>query len=249
MKRLALLVVIGCGPGAAKPPDTPPPSKGDPIDAAIVRGKALVEEFFGEPLGQFDQHIFPRKEEMAAFALEKWQVPELPCWAVAMASGTTFVLLEPDAWATEACDHEDASDFPDVIAHELVHVFHGQHRPDDPEMNLFTDAGWFAEGLAVLASGQLDDERRAQARDAEPPVALAEAWSGPASYAIAGTLVELVDQRLGRDGLKALLPASTNAEILAALEMSEEELLEAWASRPLDAAGVAVDDDAVAVAE
>jgi len=222
----ASILLVGC----THPTPSPAPAP-DPIDRAIARGEETVEAFFGGPVAPYTRRVFDHRDAMAAFARDTSGIPELPCWAVAMGTGTTLVVLAPQVWPTEACDHADATELDAIVAHELVHVWHGQHRPDDPEMNdVAEDAGWFVEGLAVYASGQLDDARRAQAHDAARPAALAEVWSGPARYALAGTLVELVDQRLGRDGTIALLPASTGAEILAALGLTEAELLEAWAA-------------------
>lgn len=221
--KLALLLALtlACHSTPAAEPGPEPTA----VDVAIVRGRVVVEMFFGEPLGPFADQRFAHRAELAAFAKATWGVPELPCWAVAMASGSTLVTLDPAVWPTEACDHADADDLPEVVAHELVHVFHGQHRPDDVELNNAADVEWFVEGLAVYAADQLDDERRAQIETAEKPARLAEAWSGPARYGIAGTLVELIDRRLGRAGLIALLPVSTTAEILAALGLTEEEFL------------------------
>lgn len=218
------LALAACG-GKPVPAASP-----DPVDAAIARGTPIVEAFFGEPLGPYQVERFAHVADMAAYAKATWGVPELPCWAVAMGSGSTLVVLAPEVWATEACDHADASDLDDVIAHELTHVFQGQHRPDDVEMNLIAeDAAWFSEGLAVLVSGQLD-QRRDQAHGARPPGKLTEVWTGEARYAMAGALVELIDRKLGRAGTIALLPASTGAEILAAVGMTEAELLEALAA-------------------
>jgi hypothetical protein len=176
--------------------------------------------------------VFAHRPELVAFAKNRWHMPDLPCFAVAMGTGSTLAVLEPAAWPTEACDHATADDLDLVVAHELVHVFHGQHRPDDPELDRADPVGWFVEGLAVYASGQLDPKRRAQVQKLVStgggPQKLDDAWTGNARYAVAGTLVELVDRKLGRAKLVELLAASTNTELLAALGMTEAQLLDAW---------------------
>lgn len=52
---------------------------------------------------------------------------------------------------------------------------------------------WFVEGLAILASGQLDEERIKRAKEAyelqKIPDKLEDIWSGIYRYAIAGSLV------------------------------------------------------------
>ena len=50
-----------------------------------------------------------------------------------------------------------------LIAHELVHVYHGQRSPR-PDFHGMDDVGWFVEGLAVLASGQLELHHRGRAQ-------------------------------------------------------------------------------------
>ncbi len=199
--------------------------------------QAIVEGFFGEPIPRaFDLDIEPTRATMIAAASRSWHVTELPCWAVAMGTASKLLLLEPTAWKVEACDHarDTDADIDRVIAHELVHVFHGQHHPRDPEFDR-RDAegiGWFAEGLAVYASGQLDAKRLQQVAELVAhdggPTRLVDAWSGPARYGVAGTLVRLVDQRMGRARLRELLAATTNDELLAGIGASEAELLADW---------------------
>lgn len=223
---------------AASQPTNPAPTSAPAISPDLKPllnlAAKTVEQFFGDPIAQpYETHVFTDRAEMSAFAAAKWKMSELPCWAVAMGTGSTFALLAPQSWAKEACDHDaaDAVATERLITHELVHVYHGQHRAD-AEFNQADDVGWFVEGLAVLASGQLDDQRIRQAADAirgdAGPKKLVDGWSGNARYGIAGTMVRLVDQRLGRAKLKTLLAASNNATILAALGMTEEEFLAAW---------------------
>ena len=97
------------------------------------------------------------KKAMVAFAAERWKLPELPCWAVAMGTGTTLLLLDPPAWKTEACDHanDGPAEVDKVIAHELVHVYHGQQRPDDePDAELLAHGEQGAHAEAAEAQPQ-----------------------------------------------------------------------------------------------
>ena len=94
------------------------------------------------------------------------------------------------------------------------------------------DVGWFVEGLAVLVSGQLDaghagDPRAAIAANAAP-VALASAWSGRYRYGVSGSMVRYIDVTYGRRTLNALLPATSNQQILDRLHLSEAEFLNHW---------------------
>ena len=229
--------LTGCTPGRT----TEPAGQADrpSVAGCIQSGRIEVERAFGEPMPRpFDVHICGHRADMEAVAREAWQVPELPCWAVAMGSGSRLVVLDPAVWGTEACEHDprDRVAVQRIITHELVHVFHGQHRADS-EFTQADEVGWFVEGLAVEVSGQLDAERLQQAaelvRRGEGPTRLVDGWSGPARYAVAGSMVRFVRIRLGdgvegRQGIKGLLGASTNAEILAALECDEADFLTAW---------------------
>ncbi|MDX2198937.1 MAG: hypothetical protein SF069_08195 [Phycisphaerae bacterium] len=227
----------GSRPAASQPVEPSPssaPAISPDLNPLLDRAAKTVEQFFGDPIAQpYETRVFANRAEMSAFAAAKWKVAELPCWAVAMGTGSTFALLAPQSWAKEACGHDAADTVATerLITHELVHVYHGQHRAD-AEFNEADEVGWFVEGLAVLASGQLDDQRIRQAADAirgdAGPKKLVDGWSGNARYGLAGTMVRLVDQRLGRAKLKTLLAASDNATILAALGMTEQEFLAAW---------------------
>lgn len=225
---IAPIAVCSC-----RSPSPPPPAAAasDPLAARIAAAERTVVAFFGAPLAPYQLARVSTHRAMVEFAHHKWEVPELPCFAVAMGSGSTLLLLEPATWSREACDHAHDSDrdIDRVIAHELVHVFHGQHRPSDPEFAGADDAAWFVEGLATFASGQLDARREAQLRDlvaaGKAPTRLADAWSGPARYAVAGALVRAIERKFGRAMLARLLARSTTAEILSDLAISEPELL------------------------
>ena len=94
--------------------------------------------------------------------------------------------------------------------------------------------GWFVEGVATYVSGQVDEARLARAHEAitngKAPERLSDAWSGPYRYAVAGTLVEYIDETYGRSALKQLMRLSTQEEILGLLGVSEEGLIASWKS-------------------
>lgn len=218
--------LLGCA--APQPTHTAPN-----VERLVETERRRIERFFDAPFTRpFETRVFDSRRDMEAFAAAKWHTPELPCWAVAMGSGSTLVVLNPATWAEQACEHDarDAEHVRGIVAHELVHVFHGQHNADS-EFEHSDELGWFIEGLAVYASGQLTPQRERQAREAAAtgfPARLADAWSGPARYAVAGTLARQVDRRLGRAGTLAALADGTTAELLARLETTENELLERW---------------------
>jgi hypothetical protein len=233
------LAGVGCAdtqpaPRAASSPAPPAAAAGATInDPRILEGQRQVVAFFGEPyLAPFDVRTFPDRASLDAFVSQRWKMPATQCWMVAMGAGPILVLLDPSAWKAQACEH-DASDprhVQQIVTHELVHVFHGQHCPQ-PEFDGMDDAGWFVEGLAIYGAGQLDAVRVEQARAAAAsglPPRLANAWSGTARYAISGSLVAFLDQSRGREAVKQLMTKTTNDQILAALGTTEGQLLADW---------------------
>jgi hypothetical protein len=152
---------------------------------------------------------------------------------VASGVAARLELLSPRVWRTEACEHDpdDARHVRELVAHELVHVYHGQHNPS-PDFAEVTGIDWFVEGLATHASGQLASGELASAREAlengAGPGALADAWKGKYRYGVSGSLVAFVEHELGREALVGLLDATTGEELLARIGRSEAELLDGW---------------------
>jgi hypothetical protein len=222
---------VGRDAARAEPSSTAPAAYSLPevVDAA----QKDVVSFFGAPYpAPFDVRTFPDRPSLDAFVAQRWKMPRTECWMVAMGSGSVLVLLDPGVWKAQACEHDgaDARHIRQIITHELVHVFHGQHCPQ-PEFDGMDDMGWFVEGLAIFASGQLDAERLAQARAAAAsglPHHLSEAWSGNARYALAGSLVAYVDRMYGRATINRLMAATTNDQLLGTLGTTEERLLTDW---------------------
>lgn len=206
------------------------------LGPVIKEQVSKVEEFFGEPFAApYVVRIFPDRAALDHHWASTWGGEGFrgQCWMVASGVADELAMLSPRMWKEQACEHDsdDPIHVARIIAHELAHVYHGQ-RYTTPDFEGMDDLGWFAEGVAVLVSGQLDDERRAQAKEAiEAGVALTQledAWSGQYRYAVGGTLAEFVYQRLGREGLLAALSYEKLPELLEALKMSADEVLAAW---------------------
>lgn len=155
------------------------------------------------------------------------------CWMIANGTADGVVMLSPRVWSTATCGHDgaNAAYVQGVATHELVHVLHHQHNPDP--VRLQREAEWFEEGLAVLASGQLDAQARAAVRQRVQagfaPATLAQAWAGtPIPYAVGGSLVDYVDAVHGRAALRGLLAQTSAASLLESLGVSEASFMGGW---------------------
>ena len=238
---LAAMVVAACAPRdstGARPierpaAEIPAPEIAPEIAAHLREGERRVTAFFEEGYPRpFETRVFPDRKALDAFVADRWKMPPTECWMVAMGAGPIMVLLDPAAWRAQACEHDgtDERHVREIVTHELVHVFHGQHGPR-PEFDGMDETGWFLEGLAIYVAGQLDATRERQAREAAAagrPTSRAQARSGTGRYAVAGSLVRYVDQTYGRAALKAMLRAVSNEELLATLGTTEERLLADW---------------------
>jgi hypothetical protein len=202
----------------------------------IRNGTAAVKKFFGRGFPkEFVIQVLPDRKSLTETWRKDWNVPDLQteCWMVASGTAGKLSILSPHAWKTEACEHDpaDTRDTQLVMTHELVHVFHGQMSPN-PNFEGMDDIGWFAEGVAVFASGQLDAPKLAPAREAiekgKAPARLEDAWSGKYRYGVSGSLVKYIDTKYGRDMTIKLLASTTEADILSKLSTTEPELLAAW---------------------
>ena len=88
----------------------------------------------------------------------------------------------------------------------------------------------------MFSSGQMNTARRNQARTAlqtAPPAQLARILDTDAGYSLAGSLVGYIAQQYGVSKVRDLMYLVTQAEILAALNTSEQSLLAAWRSSVL----------------
>lgn len=233
-------VVAGCAT-APRPAEAPffiegqaAAAEREQVAGMSAHGREQVEDFFDLPFKAPLRVIAAgsRAEFDTAFPAA-WGIAPTQCWMVGVGVADFLAVLVPSAWADEACDHApgDLSEAQQIITHELTHSLHAQYNPTG-DFTGMDDMGWFVEGLAVLVSGQMERPRMASAADAiaanAAPATLAEAWSGRYRYGVCGSLVQFIDETYGRDTLKALLAATTNAQVLERLGISEPELLERW---------------------
>jgi hypothetical protein len=241
---LALSLVFALGPAAsAVAQDTPGPwrvsSPGVPeaVVEDVSADLAWAEDRIGAMLGRFPDtvsvQIFGHREGFTVALREAWGIPETACWMVGAADDHSLFLLSPGVWEAEACEHDPADEEHRrlLVTHEAVHVFHGQVNPSD-DVGLLEDLGWFIEGLATYISGQLEAAHAGRAAEAlsegEGPENLAEAWSGPYRYGVAGSLVAYIDDRWGRETLRAALEVTTQDQLLNLLDTTEAGFLTAW---------------------
>lgn len=152
---------------------------------------------------------------------------------VASGVSTKLDVLSPLSWDKEACEHRYADEMKtqQLFAHELVHVFHGQHNPS-PDFSNTDRIDWFIEGLATFASGQCDSDRIASVKKAltanETPASLDNFWKGNLKYGLSGSMVMYLDAQYGRNKLKELLGYTTKEEVLNALGTSEADIMTGW---------------------
>lgn len=206
------------------------------IHQTAIVAKERISEYFERPWrSQFAIYVFPDRAALDRQWQTDWNAPgfESACWMVASGVAHRLDILSPRVWGTEACEHDpaDTADTRLLITHELVHVFHGQYNPV-PDFAGLDEIGWFLEGLATLASGQLDSARLARAREAiskgEVPDSLEAVWSGPNRYGFSGSLVQYLSETHGNEILARLLVATAESQILEALGTTEQSLLAGW---------------------
>jgi hypothetical protein len=209
------------------------PAVGEDVQSGMQR----IEVFFGHPFrASFEVFMFPGREHLDAQWQEAWGAPEFKseCWMVASGVAQRLDLLSPNAWGAEACEHNatDRRATAQLITHELVHVYHGQHNPV-PDFTGMDDLAWLIEGVATYASGQLDEGRMTRVRQlvakGEAPKSLSGFWSGRDKYGLAGSLARYVDGRFGRARLFESLNETSQEAVLAKLGVTERQLIEAWA--------------------
>lgn len=235
-----LLLAPGCAGGPAPAPASLKYAVADSGDRArleplLVEGLQAVSDTLGVPwLQPLTVSIVPDRRSFTASFPPEFGVTETECWMVAWAVADRLTVLSPLVWRTEACEHDpdDGEHLALLLRHELVHALHGQHNPTR-DFTGMDEMGWFVEGLATYASGQLALEHRLDAHNSlaegKAPSALADAWSGRYRYGVSGSLVFFLDQRCGRDRLQQMMAATTQGELLAIAGFNEDELLPAWA--------------------
>lgn len=200
--------------------------------AAIKKAEVFFSEKFKS---EFSVYVHPDRNSLDAQWQKDWQMPTFKseCWMVASGVGAKLDLLSPRTWKDQACDHNpsDTVATQQVIVHEVVHVFHGQHNAS-PDFSTVDGIDWLVEGLATYASGQLTAERLSQIknglREGTLPTVLDKFWTGNWKYGLSGSMVMYLDKTYGREKLKSLLPLPTKTEVLKTLQLSEEKLVSDW---------------------
>ena len=201
----------------------------------IERGRQTAEQFFGTTYSSsFVARVFPNRAALTA----RWRVAfnqptlETLCWMIAGGWATEFGILSPSTWSTEACGHDgtNSNHVSNVVAHELVHVLHGQR--NSALTSLAGSTPWIVEGLAAYASGQWASEYVSSVRPTLnggfAPETFASLWSSSANYALAGSVFAYINQRFGADAVRRLLTVRSEAELLAALSTDAPTILRDW---------------------
>jgi hypothetical protein len=199
----------------------------------IERGRPMAEQFFATTYpSSFVVRVMPDRAALTAYWRVAWNQPTLQtaCWMIAAGWAPEFDILSPTAWRTESCGHDgtNVTHVANVVAHELVHVLHGQRNSSFIGL-LSASTPWIAEGLATFASGQWASEYAASARATVAggfaPQTFAELWASPANYALAASVFAYANQRYGADAVRRLLTVRSEAELLAALSTDAPRLL------------------------
>ncbi len=203
----------------------------------IETGMQTVRQFFGDSYPQtFTVCIHPDRQSLDSRWQKDWNMPEFKseCWMVASGIATRLDVISPARWDSLACEHRyaDQGKTRQLIAHELVHVYHGQ-RNVSPDFSDVTGIDWFVEGLATYASGQCDDSRLVEVKNAlaahKIPASLDEFWTGKLKYGLSGSMVQYIDHTYGRKKLNELLRLNNKTALLTALNITEAGLLAGWA--------------------
>lgn len=204
------------------------------IERALEQGDSIVRKYFGKPFPKsFDVVIAASRKEFDVVAGRRWKMPASDRWMVGAGGSDILLLLAPDRWKGEADEHDGESDkeLNDIVAHELVHVYHSQVCPNH-EFDGMDDVAWFIEGLAVRVSGQLESSHRGVAQKAiiegTAPKTLEAAWSGKHRYGIAGSMARFVETTWGKATVLDLLKATSNSEALNRLKTTEDRFLRDW---------------------
>src|SRR5688572_1483154 len=176
------------------------------LHAHALSGRSSVEAFFGSPLnGAITLRVYPDRASLTTHWRSAWNQPDLQpeCWMIASANDQLVVILTPRVWSSAACGHEggNAQHVSRVIAHEIAHVLHRRVNTA-PGFVGENDLWWFVEGVAVLASGQLDPAARSRVRAlvlaGYSPTTPQGALNGSNGYDVVGSMVAFIDSHAGR---------------------------------------------------
>lgn len=201
----------------------------------IDQGRQSAEKFFATTYqATFVVKIMHDRAALNARWRVAFQRPNLEtqCWEIAAGWATEVDILSPAVWGSQSCGHNgsNANHVANVVAHELVHVLHGQRNPSF--FSIAASTPWILEGLATYASGQWAAEYAGSARSALgggfAPATFAEIWTSSANYALAGSVFAYIHHRFGIDALHRLLTVGSEGELLASLSTDAPALLRDW---------------------
>jgi len=206
------------------------------IDSYLNYGlNYIVDHFQHSFLNKFDVYIFPDRTLLDKQWRKDWNDPgfKSECWMIASGVAHRLDMLSSNTWAKQACDHNgnDTTEVRQVIWHELVHVFHGQHNPDHT-FSYIEKLDWLVEGVATFVSGQLDEKRlqriKQMIKENKTPLTLDNFWKGQEKYGLSGSIVAYIDKTYGREKLFTLLKFTNKQDALKFLGVSEEQLINLW---------------------
>ncbi|HQQ97121.1 MAG TPA: hypothetical protein PLX35_07650 [Cyclobacteriaceae bacterium] len=204
----------------------------------IESGIETVQVFFGHTYAHdFGVYIHPNRHSLDSTWQKDWNMPDFKseCWMVASGVATKLDMMAPRQWDKLSCEHRyaDKEKTQQLITHELIHVYHGQHN-GSPDFSAVEGIDWLVEGLATYAAGQCDPSRisgvKKRVAEHQVPAVLDDFWKGNDKYGLSGTLVMYIDYQYGRQKLILLLPFTNKAAVLASLGISESTLLAGWQS-------------------
>lgn len=184
-----------------------------------------IEAFFKHKFRKdINVYIFPSRN-----LLDRYWKTKSDCWMVASGSENELLLLSPDRWEKESCEHKNnKEEVEKIILHEMVHVYHDQYT-EPINFEEMDEVGWLIEGLATYVSNQLDDKRiknlKKDILNNNIPEKLEDLWKGNNKYGFSGYMIKFIDESFGREKLFSLLVCSKNKDILSKLELNETELM------------------------
>jgi len=211
------------------------------IERNIMEGNKTIGRYFGRSVSKkFDVFIFPNRNELDLQWSKDWAGAgfKSQCWMVASGVAQRFDILSPLSWKKDACDHNanDSIEIQKIITHELVHVFHAQQN-SKPNFDGMDDLSWLVEGVATFVSGQLTNERLEKVKTQlkqKTPVKLSELWTGADKYGRAGSFINFLDQKYGKEKIFKLLSFTDLASILEYLKSDETTLINEWKNKILE---------------
>ena len=203
----------------------------------LENGIKQVNQFFSqEYASSFNIYSHPHRSSLDSTWQKDWNMPgfKSECWMVASGVASRVDMISPKYWDTQSCEHSylNTEKTQQLIAHELVHVYHGQQNISKDFSNA-EGIDWFVEGLATYASaGQLDPGKLSEIKmaitESKVPETLDKFWTGKLRYSLSGSLVMFIDDKYGRNTIKDLLKFNKIADILSALNTTEVQLLSDW---------------------